>query len=215
MYPDGYARHTPVLAGDLVIRAMSIDVALLPFIGDAITELAESYQWTDVGDSVDTITQEIQDTITSWYDPMIIGQISFFLGNIPSFWLPLDGSTYDQADYPELSQLLDGVFKNDVAGTFTLPDIRDRFLVVSDNAYSLGDTGGLSTVALTISELPAHDHTYVNPVANVDLEAPGAPDILAAGVGPGSTTGTTGSGDSHENRPPYFAIKAGIFSGRS
>ena len=144
----------------------------------------------------------------------MVGAVSYFLGNLPSGWLALDGSTYDQADYPELTTKLDSQYRNDGNGTFTLPDMGGLFVTGAGSSYSLGDLGGASDVTLTVGELPIHSHTYTPPVANVDLEAPGVPDVLAAGVGVPTQTGSTGDGDAHENLPPFVALNYGIFCGR-
>lgn len=212
MVPDGWARHTPTLSGTKVIRALSIDSALLPSMGDAITQLTYDRNWLAVGDQVVDIVSECKDALDSWYTPMVIGQISYFLGALPSGWLPLDGTTYNNSDYPELAGILDAQF---VSGTqFTLPDIQDLFLLSAGQINDLGETGGESDHILTVDEIPGHSHSYTPPVENVDLEAPGAPDILAAGLGAPTQTGTTGSGDSHNNMPPFFVARAGIFGGR-
>lgn len=215
MANDGYARHTPVLSGVKVIRALSIDSALLPHVSDAIATLTEEYGWHEVDDSVNDVVAECVEALGSWYAPMIIGQVSQFLGSLPDGWLALDGSTYDEDDYPELWSLLDDQFKNEPASTFTLPDFGGLVLVATGNGYLVGNDGGVVDVTLSIAQLPSHDHTYIQPIANVDLEAPGVPDILAAGVGPGTTTGNTGGGDSHDNMMPYFVVVMGIFSGRA
>ncbi len=214
MVPDGYGRHTPTLAGVKIIRAMSLDVALLPFIGDAISILASEYQWVEVGDAVLDVVQACSAAVASWYGAVMIGQVSFFLGSLPLGWLALDGTTYDEVDYPELFDLLDAQFKDEVLSEFSLPDLGGLFPLVANGSFLLGDSDGASSVTLSIGELPSHNHTYIQPVANVDLEAPGVPDILAAGVGPGTTTGSTGGGEGHENMPPYFVLVAGVFSGR-
>ena len=44
---------------------------------------------------------------------------------------------------------------NGVSGT---PDLRDRFVVGAGSTYAVGVTGGAATVALSIAELPSHNH---------------------------------------------------------
>ncbi|GAJ06419.1 unnamed protein product, partial [marine sediment metagenome] len=142
-----------------------------------------------------------------------IGQISSFLGELPTFWLPLDGETNDKDDYPELWEALDDQYKDST--TFTLPDLSDLFLAVAgDGVYGLGDTGGEETHTLTIAEMPGHTHTYTPPLVDIDLEAVGVPDVAAARLGIPTATGSTGGGDAHENRPPFHAVTMGIFAGR-
>jgi len=43
-------------------------------------------------------------------------------------------------------------------GSSSTPDLRDRFVVGAGSIYAVGGTGGASTVTLSISNLPAHDH---------------------------------------------------------
>lgn len=214
MSTDGYARHTPTLAGVKVVRALSTDSALLSHISDAIAQLTFDYQWLEVGDTIPDIVDACTEALDTWYAPMMIGQIGSFLGSLPSGWLALDGSTYDEADYPELWGLLDAQFKNIPASTFTLPDFSGLVCVAYGDGHELGDDGGQVDVTLSVAQIPSHNHTYIQPVLNIDLEGPGVPDILAAGVGPGTTTGNTGSGEAHENMMPYFVVVMGIFSGR-
>lgn len=211
---DGFARHTPVLTDVKVIRALSVDSALMPSLNDALSKLANDFQWLEVGDSVPDIVQSLENMMSSWLSYMNIGTVSMFLGSLPDGWLSLDGTTYDEADYPELYAQLDSQYVNEIAETFTLPDMANLFPVPAGDDYVLGDSGGLDSVTLSIAEIPSHHHTYTNPVPNVDLEAPGVPDIVAAGIGPGADTGNTGSGEAHENLPPYYSLIFGIFAGR-
>lgn len=209
---DGWARLTPALSGIKIVRALSIDSALIPHVSDAIFQLALDYTWEQFGDSVESVVSEALSAVDSWYSKMNIGQIAFFLGSLPPGWLPLDGSTYDQDDFPELAQQLDSQYLS--GSQFTLPSIQGSFLLAASNDFALGDTGGAVTHTLTVEEIPSHTHTYTPPVENVDLEAPGAPDILAAGLGAPTTTGSTGSGEPHQNMPPYYTVTLGIFCGR-
>jgi len=214
MVYDGFGRHTPILSGEIVVRALSVDSALLPHFGDALGNLADSWRWVEVGDSVGDVVQACANAVASWYAPMNIGQVSYFLMSLPDGWLAADGSTYDGDAYPELFDALDSQFKDEGQNEFTLPNLGGLFLLANGGGFVLGDTGGADGVSLSIAELPSHDHTYVQPIANVDLEAPGVPDILAAGVGPGTTTGLTGGGEEHDNMPPYIVLIVGVFCGR-
>lgn len=214
MVADGIGRHTPTLSGRKIVRALSIDDALIPHVSDAIAQLTIDANWTEVGDSISDIVDESLDSLDSWYlGNMLIGQVSSFLGSLPDFWLPLAGGTFDRVDYPELWEALDAQFKDST--TFTLPDVSDLFLAnAGTGTYSLGDTGGEETHILTTPEIPSHSHTYLPPVVDLDLEALGVPDILAARLGAPISTGSTGGGNAHENRPPFYAVNMGIFAGR-
>jgi microcystin-dependent protein len=136
------------------------------------------------------------------------------MNTLPSGWLALDGSTYDEVDYPELYARLDGVFKNEIAETFTLPDCDGVSISGSGVAMDLGDTGGSDSVTLSIAELPSHSHSYIPVTLDIDIKTVGAPNISAGAPGAPIQTGLTGSGDAHENRPPYLTLVMGVYSGR-
>ena len=70
---------------------------------------------------------------------------------VPTGWLFLDGSTYSQATYPDLAAVF-GV----VSGTFTLPDMRDRFVGGLSIVGSLSNNAG--TFAPNTSNSIAHTH---------------------------------------------------------
>lgn len=215
MAKDGYYRHTPVLSGTKVIRALSIDGALLPHVSDLVTHLTDSWRWLEVGDSVPDVIAECKEALESWYQKMFIGQISSFLGALPDGWLLLDGSTYDEADYPELWSVLDAQFKDEPSSTFTLPDFGGLVLVSSGNGFVVGDVGGLDAVTLSIAELPSHTHNYQQVIIDIDVKTVGAPDPTGARFGAMVPTSATGGDASHENMQPYFTVVMGILAGRA
>ena len=120
-------------------------------------------------------------------------------------------------------------------GTNSTPDLRDRFVVGAGQTYAVGDTGGANTVALSIANLPAHNHS-ASSTSTSTVNDPGHSHVYA-GVIPSSgegrsdrtsqptnkntststtgitvstststTIGNTGSGTAHENRPPFYAL---------
>ena len=214
MVADGIGRHTPVLSGKKIVRALSIDSALIPHVSDAIAQLVFDGNWVEVDDSVDDIVAECFAALDSWYlSNMLIGQVSSFLGTLPRFWLALAGDTFDRVDYPELWEALDAQYKDST--TFTLPDLSDLFLAVAGSgSYALGDSEGENDHTLTTSEMPGHTHTYTPPQLTLDIRSVGAPTVSAAVIGPPTPTGSTGDDNSHENRPPFYAVIMGVFAGR-
>lgn len=64
--------------------------------------------------------------------------------------------------YGNLANIPDGFALCD--GKNGTPDLRDRFLVGAGNAYKLGNIGGENRHALTIDELPAHNHDAQNAI---------------------------------------------------
>lgn len=206
------ARHTPTLVGERKVRAVSIDTALLPHFGDAITKLSNSWVWTEVGDSVDDIVAACKDAVESWYADVLIGSVATWLITPPTGWLLLDGSTYAQDDYPELFAVLDDILKS---GTdFTLPDASDAFVYGVQAKADAGQVEGDNVLNLTVGQLPAHSHTYTPPVLTVSAETPVIP-IPTAGIGAPIATGTTGSGDDIDRRPLRFGLIFAVFAGRT
>lgn len=213
MASDGFARHTPTLDSKSAVRLVIVDTALLPHASELLTQLTEQAHWLEVGDTVDDILGAAWDTITEYYNMGLIGMVNQFLGSVPDGWLPLDGSTHDKDDYPELHATLPAAMKT---GTqFTLPDYTDSFVMGTNTPAEIGDTGGENATTLTVGQLPSHTHTYTPPIFNIDLEAPGAPDIFAAGVGTPTATGATGSGESIENRPSFIKVLFAVYAGRT
>jgi len=71
--------------------------------------------------------------------------------------------------------------------------------------YSTGTTGGFEKITLALGELPAHHHSYTDYFPLDNYNTPGS------GAGGGSQnairqTGDAGSGQAHENRPPWFVF---------
>jgi microcystin-dependent protein len=114
-------------------------------------------------------------------------------------------------------------------GGITIPDLRERFIVgaggdnpaVNDSTgYNVGATGGAGFVTLTTSQMPSHTH----PVRmHVDSSGQGvnAPteintansDEAGTYITPWTTTDPVGGNQSHENRPPYYALAFIIYTG--
>lgn len=206
------ARHTPALTGVTKIRALSIDSALLPHFGDAITKLASAWVWSEVGDSVDDIVSACKDSVEAWYSDMLIGSVATWLSTPPDGWLLLDGSTHAQDDYPELFAVLDDALKS---GTdFTLPDTENAFPFSALAKAEAGQTAGENVLQLTVGQLPAHTHTYTPPTLTISAETPVIP-IPTAGIGAPIATGSTGSGDDIDRRPLRFGLIFAVFAGRT
>jgi hypothetical protein len=205
------ARHTPVLSGEKKIRAMSLDVALFPHVGDAITTLTNDWQWERVGDSVADVVASCKDSVESWYSDMLIGSVFPFIINPPAGWLLLNGSTYANADYPELSSLLPAHL---ITGpNFTLPDVENAFPYgVLDEDDGLTLTGS-NVLTLTVGQLPAHTHTEIPPTVGATVGGAGPP-LPSAEVGAPIASGSVGDGDDIDTRPKRFGLIYAVFSGR-
>lgn len=138
---------------------------------------------------------------------------------LPANLLLCDGATYFNESYPLLAQAL-----GQGGTTFTLPDLRDKFILGASAGKPSGTTGGTETHVLTVNEMPSHSHTNtphshtegiaIPTVINGGIEAPAASASPSA-----SSTGltsinidNTGGGQAHENMPPYHALKYAIIA---
>lgn len=85
------------------------------------------------------------------------------------------------------------------------PNLLDRFLVGAGSSYSLGATGGEAKHTLTVAEMPSHNHKVIGHSEH----SPGtgmAGEIGSKSDGSYFFTEYAGGNQSHENRPPYYAL---------
>lgn len=165
----------------------------------------------------------------------MIGAIIPYMTAAPPFGcLVCDGTPYQRVDYPELYAALDPVYRVD-ADWFYVPDLRNRTVIGASDDHAIGAFGGSETHELTLEELPAHTHTtnphshsnvphahgYTGVTINIDVEAPGVPDPVAAGLLPFQTTtfetvnildstvtvNNAGGGEAHSIMQPWHALK--------
>ena len=94
-------------------------------------------------------------------------------------------------------------------GNNSTPNLSGRFVVgydASNSDYDVDDTGGAESVTLTLNQIPAHTHTYIDQYVVIDNGYRPWPasnnDCAARNV----NSGSAGGGQSHENRPPYYAL---------
>jgi microcystin-dependent protein len=149
-------------------------------------------------------------------------------GVSPSGWLLCQGQQVDAATYPKLDAVL-----GSSAGKITLPDMRDVFPVGAGATMPLGQRGGAAAVALSVAQLPSHNHTGLTGARDrsqshahsinglwMAAEVPGmayppggsgitpSPITVAANDAPDHlhTIPAQGGNGAHENRPPYAAL---------
>lgn len=184
-----------------VVRLSSDTRAL---IMQALQYTADIWRWTG-GDDIDAIEALSAKASYEVQVNIMIGSVVWIAGAVPDYALECDGSTYARADYPAVYEVLDPVYILDT-DFFRVPDLRGRFIRGASLAEDVGATGGEATHTLTEAEMPIHTHTYIPPTINIDVEAPGVPDPVAAGIGLPTSTGSAGGGQSHNNLPPYEVL---------
>ena len=183
---------------------------------DAVTtdKLANSINTTiagkaNIGANLSTFTNDTNYITSAQLPPSFVtGMILMFTGSTaPSGWALCDGQN----------------------GT---PDLRDRFIVGTGSTYSSGNTGGANSVTLTESQLPSHNHTFsgsgsdshghsiktgqdddsstravtTTAFASSTTNRSGLVNSSTVTISISGNTGNKGSGNSHENRPPYYAL---------
>ena len=155
----------------------------------------------------------------------------------PRGWAQCNGQIMPINQNQSLYSLLGTTYGGDGRTSFALPDLRGRAPIHEGtgdgSSHSLGGRGGSETVALTLSQIPAHGHTVYASTANASsnkpanrvwgraaqnqyraYEANNAVD-MRAGVIQGA-----GAGQGHENMQPSLAINfcialQGLFPSRS
>ena len=94
-------------------------------------------------------------------------------------------------------------------GNNSTPNLSGRFVVgydASNSDYDVEDTGGSESVTLTVNQIPAHTHN-INLAVRAFYQEPRNFGVGTDGSANNSEdTGSTGGGQSHENRPPYYAL---------
>jgi len=128
----------------------------------------------------------------------------------PSGWLKCDGTAVSRTTYSSLFAVVGTAFgSGDGSTTFNLPDLRGRTVIGSGTgsgltARTLAATGGAETHILSISEMPAHTHSYSNQPFMQDSTSGG--DTRPAGSNSSYTTGSTGGGAAHNNMQPFLVL---------
>lgn len=99
--------------------------------------------------------------------------------------------------------------KNLFGGTWE--QIQGRFLFGMNSSYPAGSTGGEITHALTIDEMPKHNHTIYfpnagGPYGNANIGYPEDSGTNMTWCVEMCKTAPTGSGAAHNNMPPYLSV---------
>lgn len=148
------------------------------------------------------------------------GTIITFAGvTIPQGWLECRGQAVLRSDYPRLWAALGATYGNgNGVTTFTLPNLQGRFPLGSTTNHLLGSVGGEEAHALTVDEMPAHQHDVCgtnNIWPNVGIwktnVGAGTGWQGASGSAEGElarlTTKRVGSSASHNNMPPFQVVR--------
>jgi microcystin-dependent protein len=171
-----------------------------------------------------------------------VGEIKMFAGTTaPAGWLFCYGQAVSRTTYAALFAVIGTRFgAGDGSTTFGLPNLAQRVPLGWDTSstgpYALGATGGEATHALSVAEMPSHNHPGSGDTGHTHSTAPhshtgivrptGSNTIVAQGTGPNnlapsSTDAATvavnaasaaiviaaqGGGAAHNNLQPYQVV---------
>ena len=149
-----------------------------------------------------------------------VGEIRIFAGNFPpNGWMFCEGQLLPISENETLFQLIGTTYGGDGQSTFALPDMRGRLPLHQGSGFVLAQTGGVESVTLTTSQIPAHSHSMLasantgnsaNPQGNVLDQMSGA-ILLYKAQSPtlamnASNVGPVGGSQPHDNFQPYLCL---------
>ena len=149
-----------------------------------------------------------------------VGEIRIFAGNFaPAGWMFCEGQILPISEYETLFNLIGTTYGGDGQSTFALPDLRGRVPIHQGNGFTLAENGGVETVTLTASQIPAHSHAFLATQSFGTLASP-AGTVLAqnqaiklyesqnppnTALAPGAVT-PVGGNQPHDNFQPYLCV---------
>jgi microcystin-dependent protein len=167
-----------------------------------------------------------------------IGEIRpFTFSYAPRDWMMCQGQLLSVQQFTPLFSIIGTQFGGNGTTTFQLPNIAGSILngsgqAVAGSFYTVGETGGASSIDLLSTEMPVHNHTLngatsgglgnnvttptsSNYISNAGAKATNlVPGKAYAPLTPGpngaklnvQTVGINGGSQPHENRMPFVAI---------
>ena len=147
-----------------------------------------------------------------------VGEIRMFAGNFaPAGWMFCEGQLLPISEWETLFNLIGTTYGGDGQSTFALPDLRGRLPLHQGNGFTLAETGGVETVTLTTSQIPAHSHIVSASGSGTPATSP-VGVTLADGLSPiyeralgseatmGTALGSVGGSQPHNNFQPYLCV---------
>ena len=230
------------LSGNTVERLIRIDEALIYLVNGALEWLCDRERLEQTGAlTVENARLALSDMFWTYFTEQpamtpIGGMMEFGGSAAPAKWLLCNGAAISRADYADLFTVIGTAYGvGNGTTTFNLPDLRGRspYGVGGASVPALGNTAGAEAVALSINNLPSHDHDYNDPGHNHPPLSPntsflgqraGAANVAPAGAGVGvaATTGSSltgitfhaqGSNIPHSNLHPVLGVNFIIYAG--
>lgn len=150
---------------------------------------------------------------------MTIGLVTPFAGtNAPNGWLFCEGQDVSRIEYARLFEEIGETYgAGDGSTTFTLPDMRGRLIVGTNNGTDVpnglnasfstrttGDIGGAEVHTVTEAELPVHNHSITD--VTTAVAGGGAPNPGGGANAISDQTTSTGNDDPHNNMMPFKVL---------
>jgi microcystin-dependent protein len=148
-----------------------------------------------------------------------VGEIRLFAGNFaPAGWMFCEGQLLPISEYETLFNLIGTTYGGDGQSTFALPDLRGRVPLHFGNGFTLAETGGVETVTLTVSQIPAHSHPFLgstdtansaNPSTSVVARSPQVKAFINGAASSAMSTqivSSVGGSQPHNNFQPYLCL---------
>lgn len=195
------------LSSNYVSRSVYLGGFSFALLISWIAETSNRWQWEKMDDTTwDTVDMLVSKAIEELQMSADIGTVvPLMVEVIPERYLLADGGIYNREDYPLLYDALPASLKL-TSETFQLPDLSGLAVVGATIARPLLTTFGEETHTLTEAELAVHSHGYIEPIANVDLEDVGAPEVAASRSPVITQTAAAGGGQPHNNLQPSISL---------
>lgn len=136
---------------------------------------------------------------TQWSSVPPVGTVLMWAGAsdaVPSGYLLCDGAAVSRTEYAALFSTLGTAFGvGDGSTTFSLPDLRARFVFGANSTYTRGETGGEVNHTLTASEMPVHSHSCSDGGSHTHTMEPGGEHTHSSGAS-GTISVSKGDGTS-------------------
>ena len=149
-----------------------------------------------------------------------IGEIRMFAGNFaPVGWAFCNGALIPISENDALFNLIGTTYGGDGQSTFALPNLQSRVPVHVGPGFALGQSGGVESVTLTTSQIPAHSH--VPQANNAPGTQVGGDNGVWASTSPAlnnysnvapsvnmdpAAIGPTGGSQPHDNMVPFLVV---------
>jgi len=142
-----------------------------------------------------------------------------FAGNFaPAGWAFCNGALIPISENDALFTLIGTTYGGDGQNTFALPDLQSRIPIHVGPGFALGQSGGVESVTLTTSQIPAHSHVPTCQTNTGNLLVPTAgvwaqpstgtdySDVAPSLTMDPAAIGPAGGSQPHDNMVPFLVV---------